>query len=140
MPRKGKGPQSSVIPDQNMPSPGYGQGQELAALQNVAPIQPPAPIPTGTPTAPAPTPQKQPLDPFQLAQQYVNPTGLPPNAPTTRPDIPVTHGMSIGPGAGPEILHRARPHQPAADILDLLADLSGDPELSIRAARIRGDR
>jgi hypothetical protein len=76
----------------------YGQaGQQLAAQQAI-PIQTqPSPVPAG------------PL-PGELTALH---------APSERPNEPVTHGVSVGPGAGPEILP-----QPMSPVLKGLAILN----------------
>jgi hypothetical protein len=69
----------------------YGQGQATMQQQQAAPM-----AGTSAPSAPS-TPS--------LAALAQGPaiTGL--NAPTERPDEPVTQGNPMGPGAGPEILN-----------------------------------
>lgn len=63
----------------------YGQGQALMAQQQSAPMAA-APLPTRT----APTPM------------LPNVVGI--NEPTTRPDEPITSGIALGAGPGPEAL------------------------------------
>jgi hypothetical protein len=48
------------------------------------------------------------------------------DAPTERPDQPLTAGLSLGPGPGPEVL---RPGDRASQSLRVLADFSDDPAL-----------
>ena len=68
----------------------YGQGQELMSTQNAAPMEAAAstsPVPSGIPVGggtPQPMPQGQPVTPL--------------NAPTMRPNEPVTSGANVGPG------------------------------------------
>lgn len=53
-------------------------------------------------------------------------------APTRYPSEPVTTGLAVGAGAGPEIL-RGRPQGTLADGLRLLAEATGDPEIRAMA-------
>jgi hypothetical protein len=64
----------------------YGQGQALMAQQQGAPMAA-APSPTRTPPAPV----------------LPNVTGI--SEPTTRPDEPITSGIALGAGPGPEALN-----------------------------------
>jgi len=66
----------------------YGQGQEMMAQQEGAPL-------AGQPA----TPKFKPSNPVRNLPQ-----ATPITAPTERPDEPVTTGIPIGPGAGPEAL------------------------------------
>ena len=83
--------------------PNYGDGQELANLQAQAPLS-------------ATNMQGRKMTPSQIAQAASNAAGqqsnpqqnqmpvTPLNAPTQRPNEPVTTGSPMGPGAGPEAL------------------------------------
>jgi hypothetical protein len=68
----------------------YGEGKEREQLRRAAPL----PKRPTTPTPP-PTREAAPVPPGALA---------PLTAPTMLPDEPVTAGLPIGPGAGPEAL------------------------------------
>jgi hypothetical protein len=77
--------------------PNYGDGQELADLQASAPM--------------AATPSAKPVSATAVNQAASAPaqgapaqTLTPLNAPTQRPNEPVTTGLTNGPGAGPSIL------------------------------------
>src|SRR5881275_1300666 len=75
-------------------APGQAYGDKKAELdaQRVAPMAGTAPLPApATPGA---------------GREGAMPayTGLPLNAPTQRPDEPVTHGVDIGPGGGSNVL------------------------------------
>lgn len=65
----------------------YGQGQEMMQQQQGAPMA----------QAPSPSAAPQPM-----ASNLPQVTPL--TAPSTRPDEPVTTGIAMGPGAGPEAL------------------------------------
>jgi len=119
-------------PVADIPSPGYGQGEELQQMQRETPLDQLA----TTDANPSPTPTP-PQDPFALAAQFVQPTGVPPGAPTRRPDEAPTAGLAIGPGPGPEALRPNPRRNPAADILEQLGMSTGDTTLVARAARLR---
>lgn len=100
-----------VLPVQAPPAAYHGQRKQLEDLQRAAPMGPP-PGPTAAPAgagrttggAPAALPWAGPLVPL--------------DAPTERPDEPLTAGLPIGPGAGPEALlfNRAAPPGPMEEI------------------------
>ena len=106
----------------------YGEAGRLAASQSAVPL-PQAP-PVAPAASPAPDARAQ-LSPELLAaaQQMAGPDAGPGlGAPTDRPHEPLTAGMPIGAGPGPEALGHAP--QQATTILRTLADLSGDAELA----------
>lgn len=121
MPRTGKGAQANrkdlvtprPLPVQVAPSAEYGQRAAEMAAQGAVPMGPPgsstapAPVggqPTGGAVAPGATPDLASL--LASAPSLAGKNG-PLNRPTERPDEPVTHGLGVGPGAGPEILSGA---------------------------------
>lgn len=66
----------------------------------------------------------------QLASQTQMPLGPPPppiNAPTSRPSEPVTAGLSLGPGPGPEAIPSLAPtsNAPDPDLINLIPYLPG---------------
>ena len=89
-----------------VPGQGYGEQAQQVAAQQAIPSGPP-PIPgAGAPPAPTisgPTPSPQPVatNPLPLAVPGAN-GAL--SRPTERPNEPVTTGLPMGPGAGPEAL------------------------------------
>lgn len=96
---------------------GYGERQALEASQSAMPL---------------------PGDPFQaaIAEANASPTELLSLlGPTARPDEPVTAGLPMGPGPGPEIL--GGPSNRASDTLDELAAQTGDQALALLAMRAR---
>ncbi len=135
MPRKGKGQQPIV----EMPSPGYGEGEELTQMQRDVSLPEGGPI-TGSIEIAEPSPPA--VDPIALAAEHVNPTGLPLHAPTQRPEVPITHGLPTGPGPGPEI-YRGRSlinrRTATAEVLSLWADLSDNPEFARLARKYGGE-
>ena len=70
-----------------IPGQPWGQGQATMATQQAAPM---AGDPAAAAAANTPTPALPQI------------TGL--NAPTERPDEPITHGVDVGPGAGSDII------------------------------------
>ena len=105
MPRKGAGSKASApygnrqdlnLPTTTVPNQEYGEAAQQAAAQNAIPMaagqrnpspQAPAAPQSAAPTTPLPSPGS--VDLF---------------APTQRPEEPVTHGLPVGEGAGPEVL------------------------------------
>lgn len=88
----------SAAPDQ-----AYGAMKEQQDAQRIAPMGGATPMPHA-----AAVPQgggEVQLPPY---------TGSPFGAPTARPNEPITHGVDIGPGAGPEALAQFQPVQQAA--------------------------
>ena len=77
--------------DMALPSAGYGEGVETAAIQSGAPM--------------AKTPSVRPMS---RSEQGIAPSQLeritPLYAPSQRPDEPITSGIPLGDGPGPEIL------------------------------------
>lgn len=67
-----------TAPVARIPGQGYGQQAQQVAAQQA--------VPMGTPSVPTP----QPVTPL--------------DAPSQRPNEPITHGLPVGPGAGPEAL------------------------------------
>ena len=75
----------------NLPSASYGEGVETQAIQQGAPLAKTAGV-----------------NPMSRSEQGMAPSQLervtPLFAPTQRPDEPITTGIAVGPGAGPEAL------------------------------------
>lgn len=92
----------------------YGQGQQLAEAQRAIPLPGPASTPqphasrpsttTAQSTTPAPTIARDPMEAALAAALAMEPPvgGL--ARPSQRPNEPVTAGLAIGPGPGPEVL------------------------------------
>ena len=74
----------------SLPSSGYGEGVETAAIKAGAPM--------------AKTPDVRGATNTQVRQAAAGAEVTPLYAPTQRPDEPVTTGVAMGPGAGPEVL------------------------------------
>jgi len=121
----------------------YGKGVEQQALQKAMPTpqaqQPKAASPQPTrqrqaqAAAPAPLPPQRPVDPMAAMQSLRGRANLF-GAPTARPDEPVTSGLSVGPGAGPEALGMAQ-RSPTGDLLRHLSRVLGDDQFALLAQR-----
>ena len=73
----------------------YGQGNEMLSLQQSAPME------ASTTPSPA-SPSQIATAPQQVMSAPVQVTSI--NAPSNRPNEPVTHGANLGPGPGTESL------------------------------------
>lgn len=145
MPRKRKDQPPVVVPDQV-----YGTGADQLAQQREIPLPGPgagveaAPRSTAAAQAaaltPTPTVQGDPAAALEMARAMpLNPLGL--NGPSTKPGEPVTAGVRIGPGVGPEGIPMptgARNNEAA--LLDAMYETSGNPALAEMAARLRSGR
>lgn len=103
--------------------PNYGDGQELMDLQAQAPMSA-----SGMPSQPAVNvPQGGP------AQSGV----IPINAPSQRPNEPVTAGAASGPGPGPEVLQGTTQaqNQGFVNALSLLNEFGENAPSQVRAIR-----
>jgi hypothetical protein len=57
------------------------------------------------------------------------------DAPTARPDEPLTAGAPVGPGPGPEVLNPvATQHQNSRDLISMLAAATPSPSLTTLSA------
>jgi hypothetical protein len=102
----------------------YGAGVEYAANKAGAPLA---------------TAQKNPMLSQAPLFTVPNPvTGL--FEPTQRPDEPITHGISQGPGAGPEVLGVGRTTEKLSDTLAKLLpyDTTGEITILYQQAASRG--
>lgn len=103
----------------DLPDAQYGESKTFRDLQEAAPLaqtpQPGKAIASGPSTG-------------------GSPSVIPLNAPTTRPDEPVTAGSNFGPGPGPESLGLTGPsgadYQSAKDSLTAMASASGSTEMN----------
>lgn len=82
--------------------------QERQAGMSQSPSVTPAAVPAGGESAQAPTYAAGPFD-----------------GPSTQPNVPVTNGVAVGPGAGPEALGVTPPGQaPTGQLTNMLAGMS----------------
>jgi hypothetical protein len=108
------------IPAREAPGQTYGERQQQQQDQRTIPMAtPPNAAPTPAPgaalSAPAPAPRPPTPGPGELPWT---------DAPTNRPDEPVTQGLPFGPGAGPEVM---KGPTAAPLISDQLAAMAADP-------------
>jgi len=140
MPRKGKGskltgsgaPAGPPVTPVDAP---YGEGERALESQRTMPVPagPPG-LPPGSLGAPgggggSAPPAVDPRARLQAALQAMSamrpPRGL--TAPSERPSEPLTAGMSMGPGGGPELL---RTGNRVTRTFRLLAEVSADPRFA----------
>ena len=106
--------------DMALPSASYGEGVETAAIQGGAPL--------------AKTPDVRPMS---RSEQGIAPSQLervtPLYAPSERPDEPITAGIAMGAGPGPEALgiNAVAPRQKQSDILVKLLPFDDTGEITI---------
>ena len=117
----------SAAPDQE-----YGAMTQQMNDQRVAPMGAAAPLPPA-----APVPAQAPPATHQM------PTfnGTPLSAPTNRPNEPVTTGVPIGPGAGPEAMPQVAPPvgmgQATGAMSDMLAQIAPTDASGVVAALLQ---
>jgi hypothetical protein len=106
--------------DMTLPSASYGEGVETAALQAGAPLAKTASV-----------------NPMSRSEQGIAPSQLervtPLYAPTERADEPITAGIALGAGPGPEALgiNAVAPRQKQSDILVKLLPFDDTGEITI---------
>lgn len=104
--------------DMNLPSASYGEGVETAALRSSAPL--------------AKTPDVQPVSrsAMGMAPSQVEVTSL--YAPSQRPDEPITAGIALGEGPGPEALgmNAAAPIESLSNILSQMLPYDTNGEIA----------
>lgn len=115
------GPGDTRQAQRKIPSAGYGEGTQTAEIQAGAPL-----AATGGSAG-------MPLQAAQAQTQAAARKLVPLDAPTERPDEPITAGMPFGPGPGPEAMPNYR--QTEADIvakyipsLNILAEQPDTPQ------------
>ena len=114
--------------DMALPSAGYGEGVETAAIQAGAPMAKTASV-----------------SPMSRSEQGIAPSQLervtPLFAPSQRPDEPVTAGIAMGAGPGPEVLGmRPAMQEKLSDALAQMLpfDQTGEIEILYQRALARG--
>jgi len=105
----------------------YGEGQELMNIQQSAPL------------AAAPSIEQSGM-PSGLASAAASQPIIPLNAPTTRPEEPVTFGANAGPGPGMEVLGIVPEGQLTSQVLSKLLpyDDTGEIAALYEQALLRG--
>ena len=104
----------------DLPSAGYGEGVETAAIQQGAPL--------------AKTPDVRPMSQSAMGMAPSQLERITPlYAPSQRPDEPITAGIGMGAGPGPEALgmNAVAPRQKQSDILVKLLPFDDTGEITI---------
>ena len=113
--------------DMRMGSIAYGEGVETQAIKGGAPLAKTGDV------------RGLPASEVRAAAQQVTPL----YAPTQRPDEPITSGIAMGPGPGPEILgvNQVRQQERLSDALAKMLpfDTSGEITILYQEALARGD-
>ena len=112
--------------DMNMGSIAYGEGKETAAIQAGAPM--------------ARTPDVRGMPAGQVREAAAQAPITPLFAPSTRPDEPITSGIAMGAGPGPEVLGMQPVQEKLSDVLARMLpyDQSGEVEILYQRALARG--
>ena len=113
--------------DMRLPSAAYGEGVETQAIQSGAPLAKTPDVRGATNTAVRQAAAQTPVTPLF--------------APSQRPEEPITTGIAMGPGAGPEVLGmRPVTTEKLSDILAKMLpyDESGEVEILYQRALARG--
>jgi hypothetical protein len=140
MPRAKKTPQGSPGQAvQAIPGQTYGQGKQQEALQKAMPApnvqaSTPSARPTAQPTQQmeAPQPVRQPVSMAEISNALQGMGGVL-REPDDRPTTPVSDGLSVGPGRGPEALQRTTR---LGNTLRRLAMQTNDPIFTELASKI----
>lgn len=128
----------TMQPPQAANNQAYGMKNEQLQAQKQIPL-PQADGPGGGAPGPSPAgapPPTQPVDVVAAARDF-DPGITPLSAPSQRPGEPVTTGLALGAGAGPEIFSQPTQAMKTADMLDMLAQTSGNDAFRNLALRIR---
>jgi len=109
----------------------YGEAGAQAAAQRAVPL----PQTPGPPTvAAAPPVSGPPGGPYPGEVTSLQ-------APTQRPNEPLTHGLPMGPGAGPEVLPQTAPPDNVGSLVARLASQPGaTPELQFLASYLKSGK
>jgi hypothetical protein len=100
----------------NLPSAYYGEGTETAAIQSASPLAKTADV-RGMPAS----------EVRQVAQEAVTPL----YAPSQRPDEPITSGIAMGAGPGPEVLGARQSVEKYSDTLAKLLPYDESGEIAV---------
>jgi len=99
-----------------MGSTAYGEGVETSAIKSGAPL--------------STTPDQRPMPAAEVREAAMAPvTGL--YDPSSRPNEPVTSGVAVGPGPGPEVMGYAGNSEKLSDILSQMLPYDTDGEIAI---------
>ena len=104
-------------------SPEYGAGVEYAALKAGAPLAKTPDVAGATNTAVRQAAERSAVSP----QEALTPLF----APSQRPDEPITTGVGVGPGAGPEALAMGKATEKLSDVLVKMLPYDTDGSIAI---------
>ena len=104
-------------------SPEYGAGVEMAQQMAGAPLAKTPDVPGATNTAVRQAAERSAVSP----QEALTPLF----APSQRPDEPITTGIGMGPGAGPEALAMGKATEKLSDILVKMLPFDTDGSIAV---------
>lgn len=104
---------------------------DLPASQNYGDRKAMAEQIAGAPTARTPDVRGLPTGQVQAAAQAAQPPITELYAPTQRPNEPITSGVAVGPGPGPEVMGYAGQSEKLSDILSQMLPYDTDGEIAI---------
>lgn len=104
---------------------------DLPASQNYGDRKAMAEQIAGAPTARTADVRGLPTGQVQAAAQAAQPPITELYAPTQRPDEPITSGVAVGPGPGPEVMGYAGQSEKLSDILSQMLPYDTDGEIAI---------
>lgn len=104
---------------------------DLPASQNYGDRKAMAEQIAGAPTAKTPDVRGLPTGQVQAAAQAAQPPITELYAPTQRPNEPITSGVAVGPGPGPEVMGYAGQSEKLSDILSQMLPYDTDGEIAI---------
>lgn len=116
----------------------YGRAKVQEALQQAMPVPAPTPVTapttqTSAPTETQPAPQPRPRLTPEQAMSVVSGMGGVLSAPDDNPALPITDGLSTGPGRGPEVFQN---QSTFGDTLRRLAMQTNDPIFMELASKV----
>ena len=120
-------------PIRGVSGPGkFSVREDLPASQNYGDRQAMAEQIAGAPTARTPDVRGLPTGQVQAAAQAApQPPVTELFAPTQRPNEPITSGVAVGPGPGPEVMGYAGQSEKLSDILSQMLPYDTDGEIAI---------
>lgn len=104
---------------------------DLPASQNYGDRKAMAEQIAGAPTARTPDVRGLPTGQVQAAAQAAQPPITELYAPTQRPNEPITSGVAVGPGPGPEVMGYTGQSEKLSDILSQMLPYDTDGEIAI---------
>lgn len=112
----GPGPFSTRTDQLNFQSDYYGQGTENKMLREGAPL--------------AKTPDVRGMQSSQVREAATREPVTPLYAPSQRPDEPITSGIALGPGPGPEVLGLPQQTESLSSILATMVQYDTNGEIA----------